>query len=140
MTHPAPKSDELSSARTTFLLTTGPLAWLAQLAIGYGLLSWPCFPLDLRLDAPLPGYEGTRAVALLLLLACAVLAAASGIVAWRTLRAVMDEKQGDHRHLIHIGHGRTRFVALWGVILGFGFSIATLATLAGFALVPRCAG
>jgi hypothetical protein len=117
----------------------GPLAWLAQLAIGYSLLSWPCFPFDLRLDQPLPGYEGTRTVALILLLACAALATASGVSAWRKLRSVLDEKEGGHRHLIHIGHGRTRFVALWGVILGFGFALATLPTLAGFALVPRCA-
>lgn len=135
--HPAPKGNPLSTARAGFLLITGPLAWFVQVCIGDSLLSWPCFPLDTRLEAPVPGYEGTRVIALVLLLLCATLAAASGMAAWRTLRAVMDETEDDH---VHIGRGRTRFIAMWGMILGFGFTIATLVTLAGLALVPRCVG
>ena len=138
--HPAPHGDRLSTGKAAFLLFTGPLAWFAQLCIGYGLMSWPCFPHDEKLMAPLAGYEATRAIALVLLLACAVLAAVSGFVALRTLREVKGEREGGHEDLIHIGHGRTRFTALWGAILGLGFAITTLATLAAFALVPRCAG
>ena len=138
--HPAPRADEIGTGMGAFLLFTGPLAWFAQLCIGFALLSWPCYPYDLRLSLPLDSYGWTQGVALLLLLACAVLAAASGLVSWRMLHRVDDETQGDKQELADVGEGRTRFTALWGMILGVGFTLATLTTLAGFALVPRCAG
>jgi len=138
--HPAPRADRLSTGMATFILFTGPVAWLVQLCVGAMLLSWPCFPDMARLAHPIAGYGWTRLAALLILLGCALLAAVSGFVAWRKLREVRDEREGDEGDLIHIGHGRTRFTALWGMILGWGFAVATLATLAGFALVPRCAG
>ncbi len=138
--HPAPSGDTLSTARAAFLLFTGPLAWFAQLCIGYGLLSWACFPYDIRLGQPLTGFEGTLEIALILLLICAGLASLSAWFAWRTLQGVGEESRGDRSRLIHVGHGRTRFTALWGLILSLGFAVATLLTLAGFALVPRCVG
>lgn len=138
--HPAPRSDEISTGMTAFILFTGPLAWFTQFCVGFALISWPCFPDESRRVLPIAGYGWSGGAALILLLACALLAIVSGFVAWRLLRRVADEAPGGHAHLIEAGHGRTRFVALWGTILGVGFSIATLATLAGFALVPRCAG
>ena len=54
------------------------------------------------------------------------------------LRLVHDEGEGSHEDLLEIGHGRTRFIVLWAAYLGAGSAVATLATLAGFALVPRC--
>ena len=78
--------------------------------------------------------------ALAVLLLCALVALAAGLLSWRKLREVKDEHPSDGRHLVEAGHGRTRFVALWGVILGLGFTVATLVTLVAFALVPRCAG
>ena len=138
--HPAPKGDELSPRMIAFLLYTGPLAWFAQLCIGMMLTSWPCFPGMERLGSPLKGYEWTRPAALLILLLCALLATVSGIVGFRKLQAVKEEREGGHHELIEVGHGRTRFVALWGTILGFSFTVATLVTLVAFTMVPRCAG
>lgn len=138
--HPAPHADRLSTPAASFILLTGPLAWFVQLCTGFMLLSWPCYPGDIRLVEPLAGYGWTRLAALLVLLACALLAAASGAFAWRKYQEVREEREGGHADLIHIGHGRTRFIALWGAILGVGFTLTTLATLAGFALVPRCIG
>jgi hypothetical protein len=118
------------------MLFTGPLAWFAQLCLGTALMSWPCFPYDQRLAAPLDGFGWTRGIALILLLACAVLAAVAGYVSWSTLLGIAARGDGKPDP----GRGRARFTALWGVLLGIGFSLATLATLVAFALVPRCAG
>lgn len=138
--HPAPHADRLPAASAAFMLFTGPLAWFLQLCAGFMLLSWPCYPGNHRLADPLAGYGWTRLAALLILLACAILAATSGLFAWRKYREVQGERGGGHADLIHVGHGRTRFMALWGIILGTGFTLTTLATLVGFALVPRCVG
>lgn len=138
--HPAPAADQLSTGMAAFLLYTGPAAWFVQLCTGEILTSWPCFPTLKRLDEPLAGYDWTRTAAIVVLLVCAALAAASGVAAWHKLQSVMGEREGGHADLIEIGHGRTRFVALWGTILGVGFTVATLVTLVAFILVPRCLG
>lgn len=138
--HPAPHADEVPIALTAFMLLTGPLAWFAQFCIGVALASWPCFPDRDRRIVPIAGYGWTGMAALILLILCAVVAMTAGLISWRTLRNVSKETKGGHAHLIEAGHDRTRFTALWGTILGAGFSLATLVTLAGFALVPRCAG
>ena len=135
--HPARHADKLSSAMAAFMLLTPPLAWLVQLCIGAAATSWSCFPRDIRLMAPMPGY---RLTALLVLLGCALLSAISTIVSLRKLAEVKDEEHGSHRRLADRGMGRTRFIALWGVILGVSFTVATLLHLAAFVLVPPCVG
>jgi hypothetical protein len=38
------------------------------------------------------------------------------------------------------GAARTRFLALWGALLGGGFALATAITGVAFVTLPRCAG
>ncbi len=78
--------------------------------------------------------------AIAVLLLCALAAAVAGFLSWRKFVEVREEVEGDHDELVEVGHGRTRFVALWGVYLGGGFALTTLVTLVAFLLVPRCLG
>ncbi|KRB86563.1 hypothetical protein ASE00_07695 [Sphingomonas sp. Root710] len=135
--HPAPHADKLAAPLTAFILMAGPLAWLTQLTAGFAMTSWACFPGDIRWAEPKPGYP-LAAVGVSII--CALIAAASGLVAWRKFAEVKQEMSGGTRHLADIGHGRTRFVALWGVILGATFTVTILVTLVAFVLVPPCAG
>jgi hypothetical protein len=138
--HPAPHRDRLSPWMASFLLYTGPLAWLIQLCVGEMMTSWPCFPDMDRRTAPIAGYEWTWIGAIVVIALCAVTACITGLLAWRKACEVRDETEGGHDALVEIGHGRTRFVSLWAAYLGFGFALATLVTLIAFALVPRCLG
>jgi hypothetical protein len=138
--HPAPHAEKLSTGRALFMLFGGPLAWFVQLCISVPLLGWPCFPAMDRYVVPMPNYAWTRAGAIVLLAACVGVALAAGIVSLSKLREVRNETDGGHAELIEVGHGRTRFTALWGVVLGFGFAIATFLTLIPFLMVSRCAG
>ena len=138
--HPAPQRDAVPSWLAAFMLFTGPLAWFIQFCVGVTLTDWPCFPKIDRHIAPVEGYHWAGAAALAVVLLCALLSIASGFVSWRALQKVADEKPGGHAHLIETGHGRTRFIALWGTILGASFTVAILTALAGFAMVPRCLG
>lgn len=138
--HPAPRRDQLSPLMASLLLYTPPLAWLVQLTLGEMLTSWPCFPGPDRLATPLDGYDWTRVASIVLLFGAAIAAWTAGFASWRVYQSVRGEREGGHDSLLEIGHGRTRFVALWGIYLGVGFGIATLATLAGFIMVPRCLG
>ena len=138
--HPAPHRDKLSGWNASILLYTGPLAWLLQICVGEMMTSWPCFPDPDRRATPIAGYEWTWAGAMVLLVLCAAVACTTGILAWRKFREVREEREGGHEDLLEIGHGRTRFIALWAAYLGLGFAVATLLTLIAFALVPPCLG
>lgn len=104
------------------------------------LSDWPCFPNIARRQSPIDGYDWTHLAALLLVVGSALAAA---YTAWRAsakLREVEDEKEGGHDDLAEIGHGRTRFVALWATWLGVSFAVVSLLTLVAFLMVPRCLG
>lgn len=138
--HPAPHAEKLSSGRAFFMLFGGPIAWFVQICAGASLMSWPCFPHADRLVLPIAGYGWTRAGAVIVSLACLATAVAAGLISLAKLREVAEEKEGSHADLIEVGHGRTRFTGMWGVILGFGFALASLLALIPFFVVSRCAG
>ena len=138
--HPAPHAHKLPTGQAFFILFAGPLAWFAQLCGSVALLGWPCFPTTDRFSVPVAHYGWTRTAALILLLLCLGTALASGVSALRAFNTVRDEKAGGRRELIEVGHGRTRFTALWGVLLSFSFAIAIAATAVPFLMVSQCAG
>lgn len=138
--HPAPQRHKLSTSFAFFILFGGPIAWFVQLCLSVALLGWSCFPTTRRFAVPVARYGWTRSAALIVLVACLAVALASGVLALRKLREVGREKEGGHARLIEIGHGRTRFTALWGVVLGFGFALAILATGIPFLIVSQCTG
>jgi hypothetical protein len=51
---------------------------------------------------------------------------------------VKDEMEGDHFALIDVGEGRTRFMAMWGMLFSSGFLIAILFTTIASVMVPSC--
>ena len=131
--HPAPHRGRVALWESVLGLAGGPLAWLVQLAAGYALAAKPCF----AGPDPVPAGE-SRIWVILLYLACLLAALAGGFLSLRLWRRTRDEKSGTANELLEVGHGRTRFLALWGVLLGFGFAGVIL--LNGFALlgVPPC--
>ena len=75
-----------------------------------------------------------------IMIAGVVIALAALWVSWSNLQRTRNERPGEHAHLMQTGAGRTRFLALWGVMLSGGFAIASLVTGVAFAVLPRCAG
>lgn len=138
--HPAPHADKLSTGNAFFLLFAGPIAWFVQLCGSVALLGWPCFSTTDRFAAPVAHYGWTRGAAMLLLLFCLAVALGAARRAARKLREVWDEKEGGHQALIEVGHGRTRFTALWGLLLSASFAVAIAATAVPFLMVQQCAG
>jgi amino acid transporter len=130
--HPAPLRHQLSIGEALFGVFGGPLAWFVQLCAGYALATQPC-----RSQS---SYAGSFPVMVALLIAAVLVALAAFGVSWRTYARTRDETGGDHRHLMEVGAGRTRFLALWGMLLGAGFAVATSLTAIAFLLVPRCDG
>jgi hypothetical protein len=141
LTHPpAPHSERVGLVRIAFAIVAGPLAWFVLVCAGEGLASEPCFPGGHRYPAPLPGLQWTWPALIALLILCVLLAFAAFVVSWRIYRATHAEESGRHAGLLDEGVGRTRFMALWGLLYGAGFCVATLLSLASYIALPRCAG
>jgi hypothetical protein len=137
MTTPGGEGEPMSTRTASFILYTGPLAWFVQFISVTVMASWPCYPKTERLRAPLPGFEWTSIAVPVLILVCAALAASSALVAWRILGKANDD--GASKHSLLDADNRTQFVALWGVLLGLGATIAILSQLVADVMAPRCA-
>lgn len=138
--HPAPQRDRVSSLQGVFGLLGGPGAWFIQLCAGYSLASWPCFPLDERRVLPLRNYDWTLEAIVAVSIGAILVAVSAAIVSRNMFRRTRDEAGGNPEHLLEVGTGRTRFIAVWGMALGSVFALAIAMTTVAFWVLPRCAG
>jgi amino acid transporter len=138
--HPAPHAERVNLGEMFFGVLGGPLAWYLQLCTGYALASAPCFRDGIRVAAPLPALQWTWPAMIAAMLAGVVIALVALGISWRAFRRTRQETAGGSAHLLERGAGRTRFLALWGVLLGSAFAIAAAITAVAFILLPRCAG
>jgi hypothetical protein len=138
--HPAPRRERVFATESLFGLLGGPLAWFIQLCAGYGLASWPCFPSAERRLLPPSGYAWTWSAMVVVSVAAIVTSLAAFFVSRRIYNRTRDEDAGGHEHLLEIGAGRTRFLALWGMVFAVGFAVAAAMNTVAFFVLPRCAG
>jgi len=134
--HPAPHRDRVRSVTLIFSAGVAPIFWLGQLMLAYAISAQVCFNGDhpttitssALLHAVLLGFD-------VIAIAGAI---AGGIVSYVSWRRVRHERAGGHRHMIEAGEGRTRFMAMWGMLSSgcFLFAIAFEA-IASF-MVPLC--
>lgn len=136
--HPAPHRGLVSDALLFTALLAAPLAWAAQLLLGYGLSSHACFPRGLPKAAPGPGWEWLPAGLLAINLAALVIALLATVVSYALWRRTREEAHGGHAQLIEAGAGRTRFFAIWGVWSGVWFVLQILFATIALIGAPGC--
>lgn len=134
--HPAPHRRNAGLFSLGFGLAAAPLAWAAQSIIGYALSSYGCFVGPT--PRPVPLFVETWSILLALNVAALIIAVLGGAIAYRNWRATREEQGGGSEHLVEIGEGRTRFVAMCGILSSLGFLIATVFTSSAIALAPLC--
>jgi hypothetical protein len=138
--HPAPHREQVSILASAFGLLAGPLAWFIQVCAGYAMASWPCFPGEQRNLLPPPGYGWTWSAIIAASVAAFIISAAACFVSYRTYERVRNESHGDHQHLMDVGSGRTRFLALWGMVFSAAFAVGIAMNAVAYFVLPRCAG
>ena len=137
--HPAPHKGRVPAPRLFAGLVGGPAAWVLQMLIGYASSSDACtLTQGAHGQARLAGFHGEVGVLLAVNLACLAIAVAAGLTSWRDWIRTREEKPGDTQALISIGEGRTRFLALCGMISGAIFATAILFNTVGPIMVPVC--
>jgi hypothetical protein len=145
--HPAPERNAVALTGLWFGFLAGPAAWTLQELVDSAITSHECFPRLFPLASPpMTGMRGLLfAVSLFAILLCL----AGAAVAWRDwmrTRAEHHESTGkarQHAHpaaLLETGEGRTRFMALSGVLTSVTFLIVVVANSASIFLVTPCPG
>ena len=111
-----------------------PCLWALRLVVNYGIDSYFCFPSEVRRNI-LPTWAWPTLLGIdVATIAVAIVAILISYHYWRRAR---DEAVA-HAALIETGEGPTRFLALWGLLVGFGFLVAVLFDLIGLWIVPVC--
>ena len=134
--HPAPHRHRVGLAALFFGLAAAPTAWNAQLLFSVGLSAHACYPRDVPLELPIWG--NLWGILLAIGLAGIAVAILGGIVSFRNWRLTFDEAPGSAHHLLDVGEGRTRFIAMFGILTSFLFALALLLATAAVFLVPLC--
>lgn len=138
--HPAPQAARVKLQESFFALFGGPVAWYVQLCGGYALASGPCFHGGDRLAAPPLALHWTGPAMILAMATAVVVSLLSLLISWLAYRRTRTEVQGDARQSMEADSGRTRFLALWGILLSGAFALATTFTAVAFLTLSRCAG
>ena len=142
--HPAPERARASLAVLWFGLFGAPAAWTAQTLVNLPVAAHACFP---RLEPLAVPTLDVRDIVLVVSLAAVVTAALALLVAWRAWTRTRHEHHAGsgagqaHPHdaaLLETGEGRTRFMALAGVLTSATFLLVTLLHGATLLLVRPC--
>jgi hypothetical protein len=134
--HPAPHRDRLSLAAAWFAILAAPVAWSVQLLVNAPLVAHACYPHDEPLATPalshlLAAAGWVEGLALALCLA-------GGAMALRNWRRTRNERPGTAHHLIEGGDGRSRFMAMAGLLTSSLFLIGVIFAAFNLTLAVPC--
>ena len=145
--HPAPARHDVSSGLLWFGLFGGPAAWTIQTLVDLAVTSHGCYPRLFPLEAPI--LSSLRAIVVTVSLAALIVCIVAALAAIRTWGQTRHEHQSSsgagEKHspsaaLLETGEGRTRFLALSGLMTSVVFTIAVLAHTVSIFIVGPCGG
>ncbi|HET6580196.1 MAG TPA: hypothetical protein VFG66_17900 [Gemmatimonadales bacterium] len=134
--HPAPAGHRVALGALWFGLFGAPVVWSIQLMLNYGLVTHSCFPASEPRTTPLFG--GLRTTVLLAGAVALAIALAAGVTAWRSWRATRHEHPGGQESLLEVGEGRTRFMALAGMLVSGLFVLGVIMNAIPLFIMPLC--
>lgn len=136
--HPSPHRHRVARWRVWFALLGAPLAWTLQLLINVSLGGYACYPHDVPLASPLWG--NLVGIGLWVEVIALLICVAAAIVSYLNWRRTKREKSGDTHDLLGGGDGRSRFLAMAGMLVSVLFLIATAFSMGNLASIQPCGG
>jgi hypothetical protein len=134
--HPSPHRQQVTLASLWFGLFGAFAAWSIQVPLAYALVSHSCYPARMPLARPLLGM--LRPLTIGISLVALGVAIASAAMAYRGWKRTGGEAPGQHLELLEVGEGRSRFMALGGVLTSVLFAVAIILTGAGVIAMSPC--
>jgi hypothetical protein len=134
--NPAPAHYKVGRLRQWVGLLGAPCAWIAQMNLSEMLTSHACYPHDVPLQAPLWDWLHTALAGISI--ACFAVGIFTTGIAWNSYRRSKHEKAGGGAHAVETGEGRTRFLALMGIIASGIFLTGIVFTGVTLLLVSSC--
>jgi len=136
--HPSPHRDRVSPWAMWFCILGAPTAWSIQQLVNSPLFAHGCYPKDVPIAEPI--WSNAFGVALWVELVALAVCIAAGLTAWRNWRRTRGEKEGSGHHLVESGDGRSRFMAMVGMICSGLFLLSTVFATALLFMVQPCNG
>lgn len=137
-THPAPLRGRVALFALVFGVVGAPLAWNAQLLIAITMTSHACYPARTPLAAPI--WSELWPIELVVSVVGIGIGISAAVVSLRSWRRTRDEKPGSGHDLLSIGDGRTRFLAMCGMLTSALFLVALAFATVTLFLSPLCNG
>ncbi|MEO7986219.1 MAG: hypothetical protein ABI766_06770 [Gemmatimonadales bacterium] len=134
--HPAPAEHAVALGALWFGLFGAPVVWSIQLVLNYALVTHACFPASN--PRATPTFDGLWTAVLVAGVVAALIAVAAGVTAWRSWRLTRQEHHGGDEALRDAGEGRTRFMAVAGMLLSTIFLFGIVMNALPLFLVPTC--
>jgi hypothetical protein len=134
--HPSPDRARTGLAALLYGLVAAPVAWGVGELVNAGLAQEACFPGTEPLAAP--AFTNLHSLHVVVLVISLAVSASAAIIALGAWRATWSEQPGDPHALLSIGEGRSRFMALAGLLTSAGFFVGTLFSVPAVLLVPSC--
>lgn len=133
--HPAPHRDRASRWVLAFAIAAAPVAWIVRLLVNYSIAGQSCVGAA-AMEAP----ASSRALSAIMIINFGALALAifGGYVAFDLWKQTKHEKDGDVHQLVHSGEGRTRFLAVCGILTDTLFGLAVAVDALGSIVGPPC--
>ena len=135
-THPSPHRTKTSLARLLYGLVAAPMSWAAGQLASSALAQEACFPKTEPLASP--AFAGAHLLQFALLGAALVISASGAWIAYVSWRRTQQEAEGDAHMTLTAGEGRSRFMAVAGLLSSLGFTLGTLFSAPAILFVPAC--
>ena len=135
--HPAPHRHNVSGWLLLIVLAAPAVTWWLQSVFNYYVSGYACFPHDAPLEsARFPALMWSVLVGLTLV-ALAV-SITSFLLSYRAWDRTRGEMQGSGNDIVEVGEGRTRFLALSGMLVSGLFVAAVVFNTLGLIFLRPC--
>ncbi|HML27952.1 MAG TPA: hypothetical protein PKE16_03765 [Hyphomicrobium sp.] len=133
--HPSPHRERASHWVLAFAVVSAPVAWILHLLVNYSIAGQSCIG-SASVEAPASSHA--LSAIMIVDLGALALAILGGYVALDLWKRTKNEKAGDVHQLVHIGDGRTRFLAACGILTSTLFGLAVTVDALGSIVGPPC--
>jgi hypothetical protein len=134
--HPAPQRHHVSLIWLLVAILAPPVAWSAHLIINYIAATRACYPDGAPQSAP--SIHWLWLLLIIIDVVSLTISAVAAAVAYRSWQTSAEEMAEHAPPLAETGEGRTRFLAIWGLLTGAGFFVAVIFDFVGIWILPIC--